>query len=178
MPIPRRALLTAPLLAAPAIISPILARSPWPSRPLRFVVPFAPGGPVELPARLIAEHLGGRLGQPVVVELKPGAAGAIGCREVVQATDVHSFLFMTGGLAVLPSLQKDPGFDIHRDLAPISLVNEMPMAVVVRADSPLRDMAGGVGPARAGPGRLFLGSSRPGPAPPPPPVSVNKARGP
>lgn len=149
----RRALLLA-TLATPA-----LAQPRWPNRPLRFIVPFAPGGPVELPARLTAEHLSGRLGQPVVVELKPGAAGAIGCREVAQATDGHTFLFMTGGLAVLPALQRDPGFDIHRDLAPISLVNEMPMALVVKADSPVRSAADALARARARPGSLSYGSS-------------------
>ena len=152
----RRALLAAPFLAAPALA---WAQPRWPTRPLRFVVPFAPGGPVELPARLVAEQLTGRFGQPVVVELKPGAAGAIGCRDVVQATDGHSFLFMTGGLAVLPSLQRDLGFDIHRDLAPISLVAEMPMAVVVRADSPVRDIADLLTRARARPGGFSYGSS-------------------
>jgi tripartite-type tricarboxylate transporter receptor subunit TctC len=114
---------------------------------------------VEPPARLTAEHLAGRLGQPVVVELKPGAAGAIGCREVAHATDGHSFLFMTGGLAVLPSLQKDPGFDLFGDLVPISLVAETPMAIVVRADSPVRDAAGLLAQARAKPGSISYGSS-------------------
>ncbi|HWI12601.1 MAG TPA: tripartite tricarboxylate transporter substrate binding protein, partial [Burkholderiales bacterium] len=73
------------VLLLAALATPALAQPRWPSRPLRFVVPFAPGGPVELPARLIADHLTSRLRQPVVVELKPGAAGAIGCREVAQA---------------------------------------------------------------------------------------------
>ena len=151
----RRALLAAPALAA----LPARAQPRWPSRPIRFVVPFAPGGPVEVPARLAAEHLTGRLGQPVLVELKPGAAGAIGSREIAHATDGHSFLFMTGGLAVLPSLQKDPGFDLFRDLVPISLVAETPMAIVVRADSPIRDAAGLLAQAKAKPGAISYGSS-------------------
>ncbi len=128
-------------------------------RPVRFVVPFAPGGPVEPPARLIAEHLTARLGQPVVVELKPGAAGAIGAREVAGATDGHSFLFTTGGLAVLPALQRDPGLDVLRDLAPVTVVADMPMAIVVRADSPIADLPGLVAAARARPGGLAYGSS-------------------
>ena len=147
------------LLAASAFALPARAQPRWPSRPIRFVVPFAPGGPVEVPARLAAEHLTGRLGQPVVVELKPGAAGAIGCRDVAHATDGHSFLFMTGGLAVLPSLQKDPGFDLFRDLAPISLVAETPMAIVVRADSPIKDAAGLLAQVKAKPGAISYGSS-------------------
>lgn len=148
------------ILAAPALLAtPALAQPRWPSRPVRFVVPFAPGGPVEVPARLIADHLTPRLGQPVVVDLKPGAAGAIGCREVAHATDGHSFLFMTGGIAVLPALQKNPGFDLFQDIVPISLVADTPMAIVVRADSPIRDAAAMVARARAKPGGLSYGSS-------------------
>jgi tripartite-type tricarboxylate transporter receptor subunit TctC len=149
------------LLAAAAAAPTAAPAQPqrWPVRPVRFVVPFAPGGPVEPPARLIAEHLTARLGQPVVVELKPGAAGAIGAREVAGATDGHSFLFTTGGLAVLPALQRDPGLDVLRDLAPVTVVADMPMAIVVRADSPIADLPGLVAAARARPGGLAYGSS-------------------
>ncbi|RYI85082.1 MAG: tripartite tricarboxylate transporter substrate binding protein, partial [Acetobacteraceae bacterium] len=154
MRLTRRGLLAAPLLATPA-----RAQPRWPSRPVRFVVPFAPGGPVEVPARLIADHLTPRLGQPVVVDLKPGAAGAIGCREVAHATDGHTFLFMTGGIAVLPALQRNPGFDLFQDIVPISLVADTPMAIVVRADSPIRDAADMVARARAKPGGISYGSS-------------------
>lgn len=147
------------LAAAPFLATPALAQPRWPSRSVRFVVPFAPGGPVEVPARLIAEQLTPRLGQPVVVDLKPGAAGAIGCREVAHATDGHTFLFMTGGIAVLPALQKDPGFDLFRDIVPISLVADTPMAIVVRADSPIRDAADMVARAKAKPGGISYGSS-------------------
>lgn len=153
----RRTLLATSVAAS--VSTQALAQPRWPSRSVRFVVPFAPGGPVEVPARLIAEQLTPRLGQPVVVDLKPGAAGAIGCREVAHATDGHTFLFMTGGIAVLPALQVNPGFDLFRDIVPISLVADTPMAIVVRADSPIRDAADMVARSRAKPGGISYGSS-------------------
>jgi tripartite-type tricarboxylate transporter receptor subunit TctC len=68
----------------------------WPTRQLRFIVPFAAGSPIEVPARLLAEHLSPLLGQPVVVESRPGAGGAIGAIAVMQATDGHTFLVGSG----------------------------------------------------------------------------------
>lgn len=156
MSLPRRSLLAAPALFG---LRPALAQPGWPSRSLRFIVPFAPGGPVEPPARLMAEHLSQRLGQPVVVELKPGAAGAIGCREVVQSTDGHSFLFMTNGLPIIPALQANPGFDIFADLKPITTVAELPMCLVVKADSPIQSAQDVIARAKAAPGRVSYGSS-------------------
>ncbi len=149
----RRSLLLT-TLAAPA-----LAQPAWPSRGLRFIVPFAPGGPVEPPARLMAEHLSHRLGQPVVVETRPGAAGSIGVREIVRSTDAHSFLFMTNGLPIIPALQKEPGFDLFTDLKPITLVAELPLCLVVKADSPITSLADMLARAKAAPGRMSYGSS-------------------
>lgn len=150
----RRALLGA--LALPAVAR---AQAPWPTRPVRFIVPFAPGGPVEVPARFIAEHLTQRLGQPVVVETRPGAGGALGIQLVAQSTDQHSLVFTTGSVAILPAVQRNPGYDPFRDLAPVSLVSESPMAINVRAQSPIRDMADMLARARAEPGRITFGSS-------------------
>ena len=149
----RRSLLGG-LIAAPAFAQPN-----WPNRPLRFVVPFAPGGPVEPPARLIADHLAQRLGHPVTVELTPGAAGAIGVRDVVHSTDGHTFLFMTNGLPIIPALQREPGYDQFRDLKPITLIADMPLCLVVKADSPIRDVADMLARAKAAPGTLSYGSS-------------------
>lgn len=153
-----RRILLATLLASP-LAAPALAQAPWPSRGIRFVVPFAPGGPVEPPARLMAEHLSQRLGQPVVVELKPGAAGAIGARDIAHSTDGHSFLFMTNGLPIIPALQKDPGYDLFRDLKPITLIADMPMCLVVKADSLVQSAADMFARAKAEPGKLSYGSS-------------------
>lgn len=127
--------------------------SAWPTRTVRFVVPFAPGGPVEVPARLIADHLSRRLGQPFIVEPRPGAGGALGVQAVLQAGDGHSLVFTTSSVATLPALQRNPGFDPLRDLLPVTLVSEVPLALLSRPDWQVRDFgdflerAHGGGPA-------------------------------
>jgi tripartite-type tricarboxylate transporter receptor subunit TctC len=154
--IARRAMLGA--LALPALAR-AQTRPAWPTRPIRIIVPFAAGGPVEIPARGIAEFLTPRLGQPVIVETRPGAGGALGIQIVAQSTDQHSFVLTTGSVAILPALQKNPGYDPVRDLAPVSVVSESAMAINVRADSPIRDMADLIARAKAAPGRISFGSS-------------------
>ena len=154
----RRALLATPL-AAPALEKPALAQPAWPSRTIRFVVPFAPGGPVEIPARFIAEHLAPKLGQAVIVEAKPGAGGALGIQSVVQANDPHTLLVTTSAVAVLPALLRDPGFDPLRDLVPITMVTEGAMVILARPDTPIRDLDDLLARAKAAPGRISYGSS-------------------
>lgn len=155
MRVTRRTLLGAlPLLARPSIAQPA-----WPTRPVRIIVPFAPGGPVEIPARLIGDHLAQRLGQPFIVEAKPGAGGALGIQHVAQATDGHTLLCTTSAVAVLPAFSAQAGFDPIRDLAPISMVIDAPMAILARADSPIRDIPTLIERARAEPGRITFGSS-------------------
>jgi len=153
MRIARRALLAAPL-AAPA-----RAEAPWPTRPVRFIVPFAAGSPVEIPARFIAEHLSPRLGQPVIVESRAGAGGAIGIQAVAQARDGHSLLFTTSALAILPALMRDPGFDPIQDFAPVTMVSDAPMAVLAKPGSTIRDLDDLLARAKAAPGAITYGSS-------------------
>lgn len=131
----------------------------WPTRTVRFVVPFAPGGPVEVPARFIADHLTGALGQPVLVETRPGAGGALGIQAVVQANDPHLLLFTTSSVAILPGLMRDPGYDPFRDLVPISMVSEAPMTLLAKPDSRIRDLADLLAKARATPGGISYASS-------------------
>ena len=149
----RRALLGT-MLAAPA-----LAQPAWPNRPIRFISPFAPGGPQEVPARLIAEHLSQRLGQPVVIESKPGAGSAVGTQFVARETDGHTFLFTTTSFATLPAIMKDPGFDPFADLVPVTLVSESSLLLAARADAPFADFAGLLAAAKARPGRISVGSA-------------------
>ena len=113
----------------------------WPTRPVRFIIPFAAGGPVELPARFLAERLTQSLGQPVLVEARPGAGGALGIQAVLAANDGHTLLFTTSSVVILPALMRNPGFDPQQDLIPVSMVSDAPMALVARADWPVRDLA-------------------------------------
>ncbi|WP_426955537.1 Bug family tripartite tricarboxylate transporter substrate binding protein [Muricoccus radiodurans] len=159
MPLPRRALIGA---AAAAPLLPGAARAqarPWPTRPVRFIIPFAPGGPVEVPARPIADHLGQRLGQPFIVETRPGAGGALGIQHVVASNDGHTLLFTTSSVAILPALMRDPGYDPFRDLVPITMISDAPMALLSRPDGKVRDLADLIARSRAQPGSVSFASS-------------------
>ena len=149
----RRSLLLLPLA------SPALAQAAWPSRPLRFIVPFAPGGPGEVPARFIAERIAPELGQPVIVEAKPGAGGALGIQHVIQANDPHTLLVTTSAVAVLPAMLANAGFDPRTDLRPVTMLTDAPMLLLARPDNPWRDLTGLLAAARALPGAISYGSS-------------------
>lgn len=154
--IDRRALLAA-AAALPAAAP--QAEEIWPSRPVRLVVPFGPGGPIDTIGRLLAEQLRARLGQPFVVDNRAGAGGSIGLRAVMQAPpDGHVLLLTSSSLASLHALMPQEGLDPREGVTPISLVAEVPTALVVRADSPIRDLAALIAAARAQPGRLTYGS--------------------
>jgi tripartite-type tricarboxylate transporter receptor subunit TctC len=138
---------------------PSLAQAPaWPNRPIRLISPFAPGGPQDVPARFFVDHLSQRLGQPMVYESRAGAGGALGMQFVAQATDGHTFLITSNAIASLPALRRDLGFDPLSDLLPVTMVNESPLVVVVRANGPA-SLAAYLARARENPGRLSFGSS-------------------
>ena len=142
-----------------ALAAPGLAQAqPWsPVRPVRFVVPFAPAGIVDQLARILVEPMARRLGQPVVVENRPGAGGNVATRMVAAARgDAHLLLVGSSGpLAVSPITEAALGYDPLADLTPITLLNATPLVLVVRQDSPHRDLAGLVAALR-GQGREVL----------------------
>jgi tripartite-type tricarboxylate transporter receptor subunit TctC len=154
--LPRRAILLA--VAAPALARPALAQQePFPSRPLRIIVPFLPGGGLDLVARMLAEPMRAALGQPVIVENRPGAAGQIGTAQVARATpDGYTLLMATAGeIAVAPALYGDRlPYDPMRDLAPVTLATRIPNLLVVGAQVPARTMGELLALARANPDQL------------------------
>ncbi len=153
----RRAALLGGGLAAPA---PAQAPPPaWPSRPVRLISPFAPGGPQDVPGRFFVDALAPRLGQPVVYDSRAGAGGAVGMQHVAQATDGHTFLITSTAVATLPALRRDLGFDPFADLLPVTLVMQSPFTFVVRAADGPASLADFLGRARAAPNRLTYGSS-------------------
>ena len=117
------------------------AQRAWPNRPVRIVIPYAPGGPVEIPGRFIAEHLAAKLGQPFVVETRPGAGGAVGTRQVIGTTDQHTLAMVTGAVAIQPAVQPDIGYDPVAELTPLSLVSEASMGFMVRPMPPILSLA-------------------------------------
>ena len=163
MSIHRRALLALPGLAA----RPAAAQEPFPSRPVRLIVPFATGGPSDIVARLMAPRMAAVLGQPVVVEARPGAGGVTGLDAVAKAApDGHTIgLGSAGGLAISPTLQPTMPYDVARDFAPLTLAVLVPEPLVVPTAAPFRSVAELVAVARARPGALNHGSTGPGSMP-------------
>lgn len=130
-------------------------------RPVRIVVPFAPGGTSDILARLIAPKLQEAVGQPVVVENKPGAAGNIGADTVAKAKpDGHTLLLMDiGSLAVAPSLFPDLSYNVETDLAPVGMVMFGPYVLAVNPSVPAKTVPELVAYAKANPGKLAVANS-------------------
>jgi len=132
----------------------------WPTRPIRFVVPFAPGGSSEIVARATATELARLLGQNVYVDNKPGGAGNVAMGEVARSEDQHTLILgHIGTLAVNPFIFDKLPYDPIRDFKPISLLTKVPSLYVVHPDVPAKNMKEFVALAKAKPGQLNYGSA-------------------
>jgi tripartite-type tricarboxylate transporter receptor subunit TctC len=149
--------LAAAALALPTL--PAFAQS-YPSRPLRIVVPFTPGGSTDVLGRAIGLEIGRALGQPVVIENVPGAGGSLGAEKVAKAPADGYTLLMghIGTLGVNPSLYPKLGYDPVRSFAPVAWVARVPNVLVVHASVPARSLQELVALAKAKPGSLAYGS--------------------
>jgi tripartite-type tricarboxylate transporter receptor subunit TctC len=127
----------------------------WPQRPVKVVVPYAPGGNADDVARLIARHLGEAFGQPFVVENRPGASGAIAAEAVARSPADGYTLFVASvpQIAIMPATMKT-SFDPLRDVVPITAISSNPLALVVHPGVPARSVAEFVAYARSRPGEL------------------------
>jgi tripartite-type tricarboxylate transporter receptor subunit TctC len=128
----------------------------YPTRPIRIIVPFAPGGATDLPARLIAPKLSESLGQPVIVENKPGASGVIGIDVVAKsAPDGYTLLMATNGELVMnPSIYPKLPYNPFKDLVPVSIAVESPLVMLVSPSSPFKSVADVLAAAKANPGSI------------------------
>ena len=136
------------------------AADAWPSKPIRFVVPFAPGGSSEIVARSTAAELGKLLGQSVFVDNKPGGAGNVAMAEVARADDQHTLVLgHIGTLAVNPFIFDKLPYDPIKDFKPISLLAKVPSLYVVHPDLPAKNLKEFVALAKAKPGQLNYGSA-------------------
>jgi len=127
------------LCSASALFSSHLvqAAEAWPAKPIRLLVGFAPGGPTDNVARILAEKLGQNLGQTVIVENKAGAAGNIAAAALSQATpDGYTLLYNTSSIVIAPWVYKAPGFDPMKDFAPVGLTAAVPLVLAVNTQVP------------------------------------------
>lgn len=133
------------------------------NKPITMVVPFAPGGSTDPAARVIAPRLARELGQPVVIENKPGAAGALGTTRVSRAApDGYTILLNTNVVAILPHTQKNPGYDLRTDIVPVMLMASGPFTLAVNPALPVKSLQDLLAYSKANPEKLFYGTSGPG----------------
>jgi tripartite-type tricarboxylate transporter receptor subunit TctC len=153
-------MLAAVATAMPFVVSTAWAQSNYPTRPIRLVVPFPPGGGTDILARVIGQQLSKSLGQSVVVENKPGAGGNIGVETAAKSSpDGYTLVIgQTSNLAINPTLYPNLPYNPIEDLAPISLVASAPLVMVVTASSPFKSLADVVTAARAKPDDVMFGS--------------------
>ncbi len=142
------------------------AQQGWPTKPVRIVVPFAAGGPSDVIARLLASKMTADLGQPVVIDNKGGAGGALGTNEVIKSSDGHSILFgSTGSIVLLPAMAPNPNYNPVRDLAAVGQAVYTPSVAVVSAKSNFNTLNDVAIYARANPAKLNFASSGNGTSP-------------
>lgn len=135
------------------------AGAPGLSRPVRVIVGFAPGGAVDLIARALAQQMSPSIGQPIVVENRPGAGTNIAMRALIEAApDGHTLMLAANSLAANPALFQPPPFDAERDVAPVALVGRVPVVIAAGASAPWAHVSALVAAAKARPKALAYGS--------------------
>ena len=161
MKLPRRHFLH---LAGGAAALPAVSRFAWaqayPRRPVRLIAGFAPGGGVDITARLIGQSLSERLGQPFVIENRTGAGGTIAAEAVVRAaTDGHTLLLVNSANAVNATLYDKLNYNFIRDIVPVASISRVPNVMVVPPSFPAKTIAEFIAYAKANPGKINMGSS-------------------
>ena len=157
-------------LAAPAAavlaVAPFARGETYPSRPVRVIVPFAPGGSTDFTARLIAQRLSERFGQQIVVENRSGASTNIATQAVVRApADGYTLLVVTPPSAINATLYKDLPFNFLRDIAPIASVVRAPYVMEVNPSVPAKIVPEFIAYAKANPGKISMASAGVGTGP-------------
>ena len=146
-------------LVAAFVSGPLLAQA-FPSKPLRLVTPFPPGGSADIIARVTAQGVGEVVGQPVVVENRAGAGGVTGTDHVAkQPPDGYTLILISGAYPVYPAMLKAMPFDPLKDVAMVSMLTSYPFVISVVPDSPLRSLGDLIERAKANPGKLNYPSS-------------------
>ena len=139
---------------------PVPVSAQYPAKPIKLIVPFPPGGPTDIVGRFMAQKFTEALGQPVIVENRPGAAGTIGAEAAAKSPgDGYTLLLgTTGTLAVAPGFYPNLGYDPGKSFAPVSLVTKAPFLVVVHTSVPADSLRALIDLAKSKPGQLNFGS--------------------
>ena len=146
--------------AALAVCGAVQAQDNWPSKPITLIVPFPPGGPTDMVARVLAQQVGQQLGQSVIVDNRPGANGNIGNALVAKApADGYTVLYNTSSIALSSSLYKKMSYDVTRDLRPVALTAVVPLGLVVNPKVPANTVQELVKYAQEHKGKLSYGSA-------------------
>lgn len=150
------------LLAVCAVLSAagaVAAEPAWPSKPVKIVVPYAPGGPADVTARLLANELTKTLGQTFFVDNVPGASGKIAMQQVASSRDQHTLLLNnTTGVVLSNFLDKEKTYDVVRDFKPVATIANVPYFLVVNAQVPAKNLQELVTYAKQNPGKVNYGS--------------------
>ncbi|SDH68798.1 tripartite tricarboxylate transporter substrate binding protein [Variovorax sp. OV700] len=142
-------------LALAAASSGFAQTQPWPSRPVRVVIPFPPGGTLDTVGRLLAQKLGEQTGQPFIVENRPGGNGVIGADVVSKApADGYTLLFNASTFTTAPMTMKSVPYEIVRDFTPVALVAKAPLSVAINKNLPITDVKSLIAYAKANPGKM------------------------
>ena len=154
--ITRVALILSPLLST----SQVVANTDYPNKPIRIIVAYAPGGSTDIVARLFAQELGTKLGQPVLVENRAGAGTLIGTDSVIKAApDGYTLLWGTPATVITPLLHNKPTYDLMKDLQPVSLATTQSMGVLVAGNIDVNNVSDLIKYAKANPGKVNFASS-------------------
>ncbi|WP_459614717.1 Bug family tripartite tricarboxylate transporter substrate binding protein [Bordetella sp. 2513F-2] len=150
------------VVAAFALLLGSSAQAGFPEKPIKIVVPFTAGTATDTMSRIVAQAYSARLGQPVIVENRPGADGAIGAVAMARAEpDGYTLLMSTNGFSAVPAMRKTPPYDPLTDFTPISMVGRYSFFLFVNSQVPVRTMQELIDHARANPGKLNYGTGNP-----------------
>src|SRR5262245_13808581 len=150
------------LLLGCAIAAGAIAQ-PYPSKPIRLIIPFPPGAPNDMVARVLGQKLSEQIGVAVVPENRAGAGGNVGLTAAAKSPpDGYTLVLSTPGIAISPSLYSKLDYDAARDFAPVARVSSIPNVLVVHPSVPARSLKAFIALARAHPGKLLFGSGGPG----------------
>jgi tripartite-type tricarboxylate transporter receptor subunit TctC len=154
------------IILLPASVGMTSAQDAFPARPVHVLVPFAPGGAVDIVARTLGDELSSRWGRAVVVENRPGAGGVVASEALAKAApDGYTLIIVATGHALNPHLYAKLPYDLFNDFTPLSLIGTSPNMLLVRADSPIKTLADLLAAARERPGQISYGHAGNGTSP-------------